>query len=61
MKTTSRRYYTSGKVSVRLSREDETGSKHDEWICDARDWKVASEIAEALNLKEANRQADDED
>ena len=37
------------------------GSEHDEFICDARDFKTAETIREALDLKEENRQTDDED
>lgn len=55
------RYYIIGKNGVNVKRADETGSIHDEFVCEARDWKTAEIIAEALNLKESNRDTDDEE
>lgn len=57
----TRRYYIIGKTTVNVRETDSSDNVSDKFICDARDWKTAETIAEALNLKESNRDTDDDD
>jgi hypothetical protein len=56
-----RRYYVIGKTTVSVTETDNGNNVSDKFVCDARDWKTADTIAEALNLKESNRQTSDDD
>jgi hypothetical protein len=55
----AKKYYVIGKTGVNVRRVDAEGNEHDEFVCDARDFRTAEMIREALDLREENRDGSD--